>query len=324
MIVHDPIYGKTEIKGVLEDLIQSSAIQRLKKIRQAGAPACFKTEWNVSRYDHSIGVMLLVRRLGAGLEEQAAALLHDIGHTALSHFVDVVYERGDEDYHEQLAGELVANTEIPDILRSHGFTPDLILNVNSDRYPLLEQPLPHLCADRIDYTLRDQHLYFGVPLARVEAFLGSLRVSESGLIYADTEEQAEWFTACFYDEVAGFFMEPFNIYANQLLKPLVREAMEEGIIEKRDWLSTDGAFLDQLATYPPAKEVMEQLENPPALKKCPTDAADLVHRVKPRIIDPDVLYKGEIVPLSRVSGACRKRNLQASGLFEQGIRVQER
>jgi HD superfamily phosphohydrolase len=34
--------------------------------------------------------MLLVRRLGASLEEQIAALLHDVSHTAFSHVIDSV------------------------------------------------------------------------------------------------------------------------------------------------------------------------------------------------------------------------------------------
>jgi len=50
-----------------------------------------------TRFDHSVGVMLLIRKLGAGsspasalLKEQVAALLHDVSHTAFSHVIDYV------------------------------------------------------------------------------------------------------------------------------------------------------------------------------------------------------------------------------------------
>ncbi len=37
--------------------------------------------------------MMLVNRLGGSLEEQIAALLHDVSHTAFSHVIDYVLEQ---------------------------------------------------------------------------------------------------------------------------------------------------------------------------------------------------------------------------------------
>ena len=45
----------------------------------------------ITRYEHSVGVMLLARRVGGGLREQVAALLHDVSHTAFSHVIDHVF-----------------------------------------------------------------------------------------------------------------------------------------------------------------------------------------------------------------------------------------
>lgn len=64
MQVYDTIYGNFEIDGVLEELLQTEAMQRLKKIHQVGASFLVKPEWNITRYEHSIGVMLLVKMLG--------------------------------------------------------------------------------------------------------------------------------------------------------------------------------------------------------------------------------------------------------------------
>lgn len=88
----DAIYGRNEItEPVLLDLMKSDAMQRLKGISQHGVTALLGITPPFSRFDHSVGVMLLVRRLGASLEEQVAALLHDVSHTAFSHVIDFVF-----------------------------------------------------------------------------------------------------------------------------------------------------------------------------------------------------------------------------------------
>src|SRR5436190_23051682 len=88
---HDRVYGDVAIEepGIL-DLIGSPTFERLKGVRQAGPSALTFPFKNVTRFEHSLGVFLLLRRLGADRREQVAGLLHDISHTAFSHAVDFV------------------------------------------------------------------------------------------------------------------------------------------------------------------------------------------------------------------------------------------
>lgn len=72
------------------------------------------------RYDHSVGVMLLIRMLGGTLEEQIAGLLHDVSHTAFSHVADYVFENRDEDYHEIIFRSVVESSEYLLFLKSIG------------------------------------------------------------------------------------------------------------------------------------------------------------------------------------------------------------
>lgn len=74
--IKDFIYGEFEIDDVLVDLINCDAVQRLKNIHQVGATYLVKEDLDVTRYEHSVGVMLLIRLLGGSLEEQIAGLLH--------------------------------------------------------------------------------------------------------------------------------------------------------------------------------------------------------------------------------------------------------
>ena len=103
MVIHDSVYGGTDITSeVILELINARSIQRLKGIAQYGIPDEFYHRKNYSRYDHSVGVMLLLKRLGASEEEQIAGLLHDVSHTAFSHVIDwVVGEGGAEGYQDE-------------------------------------------------------------------------------------------------------------------------------------------------------------------------------------------------------------------------------
>lgn len=108
---------------------------------------------NHTRFDHSVGVMLLVRRSGGSWREQLAGLLHDVSHTAFSHLIDYVLGKVGEDYHEQRHADVLAQPAIQQALARHQFHYQDFLDL--DQYLLLDQPLPNLAADRIDYTPRD-------------------------------------------------------------------------------------------------------------------------------------------------------------------------
>lgn len=146
---------KVEItEPVLLDLMASDAMQRTKGVSQHGITALLGITPPFSRFDHSVGAMLLVRRLGGAVEEQIAALLHDISHTAFSHVIDFVFDdHSGQSYHEEKKEEVVANSDIPAILSRHG--KDWRAFMNEDDFFILEQPSPALCADRLDYFLRD-------------------------------------------------------------------------------------------------------------------------------------------------------------------------
>ena len=155
MLYNDPVYGKNKItEPVLLDLMATQAMQRTRGVLQHGVSALVGVTVPTSRFDHSMGVMLLVRRLGAVLEEQIAALLHDVSHTAFSHVIDYVFDgHNTQGYHEERKLEYVAGTDIPLMLANHGY--NWLDFMDEENFSLLEQDLPNLCADRLDYFLRD-------------------------------------------------------------------------------------------------------------------------------------------------------------------------
>ena len=49
------------------------------------------------------------------------------------------------------------NSEIPNILKRYGYNYKDIL-MNEEKWTILERKAPRLCADRVDYTLRDMYI----------------------------------------------------------------------------------------------------------------------------------------------------------------------
>lgn len=152
----ETFYGPFEVdEPVLIDLIHSHPMQRLKGIHQYGVSYYTTHREEYSRYDHSLGVFVILRAKGASLEEQIAGLLHDVSHTAFSHTGDWVFGREfqEGDYQSTIQRMYLTNSGIARILNKYGYTVDQVL-ANRAGFLMLEQPLPDLCADRIDYNIQ--------------------------------------------------------------------------------------------------------------------------------------------------------------------------
>lgn len=303
---------------MLGELVNSRPIQRLKGIRQGGASFLVNKEWNGTRYEHSVGVMLLCRLLGASLEEQIAGLLHDISHTAFSHVIDLVFEKENEDYHEEIFHEVVEKSEIPMILAKHGYDYQEVLGDDS-RYNILERPLPQLCADRIDYTLRNRFKCGSCSFEEIQIFLNELTVVDKKLCL-QTLQTAEWFVKMFYKEVIDFFLHPLNIYGYEMLANTLRIGFSENVISKNDLLKTDDELLEKLQQTKNKEvqlaltKVFEQVE----LSEDENNY-DFQRKLKKRLIDPFIYKCNQLLPASEVSEEISEMNRQASKKAERGV-----
>ena len=70
MKITDSIYGEFKVEPILEELIKTKEVQRLKGIHQGGASYLINIEWNVTRYEHSVGTMLFIRIMGGVLRNR--------------------------------------------------------------------------------------------------------------------------------------------------------------------------------------------------------------------------------------------------------------
>ena len=241
---HDRVYGDVAIEdpGIL-DLIGCPSFQRLKGVRQAGPSALAFPFKNVTRYEHSLGVFLLLRRLGADRREQVAGLLHDVSHTAFSHAVDFVFSSDEQDHHEQLKPLMLDRPDLARALGRLGYSPREFYD--DSVYPLLEQPLPWLCADRLDYFLRDGLACGVVTPEATERILGHLAVCDARIVFTDivvARQAVELFGAMNRDWWAG----PTEAFIYNEFAETLHEGMRLGVLHLDDLLTEDDHVLAQL------------------------------------------------------------------------------
>jgi HD superfamily phosphohydrolase len=280
MQIHDPIYGTFQAVPVIESLILSRPFQRLKKVHQGGAIFLVDPAMTQNRLDHSLGVFALVQKFGGSIQEQIAALLHDVSHTAFSHVTDYVFENKAEDYHESIFDKVVENSEIPEILAQYGFSTSILKDM--DAYRILEMPLPHLCADRLDYTLRDLLHIGAISQLETDVFLDSLTL-HAGALAVKSQEMADWITAQYQFLNASYFGKKEHVYANLQLAEILKTALANGQIAPDDLLRDDFELLDQLNAFSGPAAQLSALKNLSGL-------ADFVpqQKFKERILKPEV------------------------------------
>ena len=210
-IFHDPIHkeivfdsGKPEELMIME-LIDTTAFQRLRRIKQLGAASLLFHGAESSRFTHSIGVFCIARKIYKRLVESqlsfsknkfvlyGAALLHDLGHGPLSHTSEAIFDHD----HEKWSQKLVENySPINSILRKYDNELPRQIGELFESKQLFTKPLKTLISseidcDRLDYLLRDSYntgtKYGLVDLERIISALtfspdGNIAIKPKGII----------------------------------------------------------------------------------------------------------------------------------------------
>jgi uncharacterized protein len=272
-------------------------MQRLRGVLQHGISGLLGVTRPTSRFEHSIGVMILVSRLGASLEEQIAALLHDVSHTAFSHVVDYVFDGHDsQSYHEEQKGGWIARSDLPDVLGRFGYNWQDFLH--EERFRLLEQPAPALCADRLDYCLRDCRDLGIATDAEVQWTLSHLVVAGE-LIIMDDLAAARWLADTYIaaDDASWANFREVGLY--ELTAQAIRTAFRLGVFAEDDLWGTDATAWARLNASSDG-ELQAQLKLVSKDTRFVWDEAAPTFRVstKLRTIDPHVLVAGQVRLLS--------------------------
>lgn len=192
-VVNDPVYGFVSVpRGLLCELINHPAFQRLSRIRQLGMSALVYPGATHTRWAHSLGAYHLMREAFRALKEKGvfvfdveeegaeiAILLHDIGHGPFSHVLEHTLI-------EHLSHEEITRALMRRLNREFGGALGMAIQIYSDEYPkrFLNQLIcSQLDTDRLDYLCRDS-FYTGVREGNIGAarLIKMLSVADDRLV----------------------------------------------------------------------------------------------------------------------------------------------
>jgi uncharacterized protein len=199
--IRDQLYDRIPMSAEELALINTPPFLRLERIQQLGFASRVWPGARHTRFEHSLGVLHVMRKALAHLRAlpggeaitathartlAAAALLHDIGHYPYSHAIE---ELGDPVQPHELVGRRVITSDpIARVLRERwGVEPDRVAAI-IDPHGYELEPVDHLLrallsgpldVDKMDYLPRDARAC-GVPYGGVdtERLIDSLEIRE--------------------------------------------------------------------------------------------------------------------------------------------------
>lgn len=302
MIYKDIVYGTFEIEDpVILELISSKPVLRLKHITQHGATVYNKyfKERVITRFEHSIGVYLFLKKFNCPLEEQIAGLLHDVGHAVFSHVADLLFPHDESSFDDRSQKNIIRNSEIPAILKKHNLDIDYILN--KDKFPILEKSLPDLCADRIDYFFRDINL---VEKTDSNKFIKDMKKINNAIVF-NTKEIGLNFAEKYFNMDKTFWASSFQEFLYAVLADIITIAMRQGVLSLKDLHTKEDDVMDILMLSENNKivDLIEILLNSkPSDIKVSKIRKEGFYKIKSkvRIVDPYVISDNKFLRVSEI------------------------
>ncbi|MCK4811424.1 MAG: HD domain-containing protein, partial [Methanosarcinales archaeon] len=170
-VIRDPIHGYIELDDIMLSLVDTPAMQRLRRIRQLGLTSFVYPGANHTRFEHSLGTYHLANSLSGRIDDETgrlelrvAALLHDIGHGPLSHVTENLIKRHTGRSHEDIYHVIKEDLDLGRIFEENSLDVSRVASHIKGETNLGAALNSEIDVDRMDYLVRDAH-YTGVPLS---------------------------------------------------------------------------------------------------------------------------------------------------------------
>ncbi len=308
-------YGKIKMNKLSSEIIRAPEFKRLKKITLSGYKV-FLSPNNpfykkpVTIFEHSIGVYALLTSLGANYEERIMGLLHDISRPAFGHIIDFLfgdYEK--QEWHERVMESFLENSKINEICENHGLNlKRMVKKFRNGRYRYLDSPIPNICADRLDYSLRHIRSIFGEDL-----FWIARDIKKGSNLYFSSEKTALIYSLS-YLELSRYYNKDSGIFL--VISKILKKALEQGLIETKDFLERGEEEIYRILIKDrELKKILSLLKN--IRVEIDEKEFDFVVRTKRRYVDPFVREKR----LSEINKEFKRKIEEFLKEYEQGIRI---
>lgn len=227
-VFKDPVHRYVHVRDqLIWDLIKTKEFQRLRRIKQLGTLYLSFHTAEHSRFNHSLGVYEIVRRMideiFAGREQWhnenrplalCAALLHDLGHGPFSHCFEKIFNTDHELYTQQI---ILGDTEVNRVLSrvSPNFPKEVadVINKTHHNKLVISMISSQIDADRMDYLQRDA-FYTGVSYGSfdMERILRLMRPTKDEVVIKESGMHA----------VEDYLMSRYQMYWQVYFHPVSR------------------------------------------------------------------------------------------------------
>ncbi|GHH97970.1 HD domain-containing protein [Neobacillus kokaensis] len=229
-VFKDPVHRYVHVRDrAIWDLVGTKEFQRLRRIKQLGTTFLTFHGAEHSRFNHSLGVYEIVRRIiddvfdgrpewdnRDRLLTLCAALLHDLGHGPFSHAFEKVFDFDHEDFTRAI---ILGDTEVNKVLKN--VSPEFpekvaeVIAKTSEKKLVVSLISSQIDADRMDYLQRDAY-FTGVSYGQfdMERILRVMRPREEQVVIKKSGMHA----------VEDYIMSRYQMYWQVYFHPVSRSA----------------------------------------------------------------------------------------------------
>lgn len=248
--IYDPVHHFIELEPAEARLLDTPALQRLRRLRQLGLAYLAFPSAEHSRFSHALGALAVGTRafdevLRHGRQYftsendvayqrrlvRAALILHDVGHGPFSHACEAVLGVRHEDRTRAILARPELQAHLADIDVDSQHVADLILGQGQSQFPVLAELVsgPNLDADRMDYLQRDAY-FTGVAGGKYDAdqLLSSLRIFQvDGALVLGIDRRGVVALESFLLARYMMFASVYFHHTTRLFEKILQEALRE-------------------------------------------------------------------------------------------------
>lgn len=301
------IYSK-DFPMFIEELINTPEFKRLSNVgMNCGCEytsfPIFSEGKNYTRYDHSIGVALIVWHFTKDIKQSIAGLLHDISSPVFAHVVDFLNgDHVNQESTEEKTEEIIENSiEIQKILKKYNLTTGDVKDYHM--YPIADNNSPLLCADRLEYTLGNAYYYGFKSMEEIKDMYDDLVISKNEFgedeISFTSLDKAISFTSTALSN-SKVYSSDVDRFSMQYLADLLKLAVDKNIITLDDLYTTEDEIIKKMEKDEEIKLLFDSFKNLSQIttsKTKPEYGYWVNIPAKKRYINPQITCKGRVSSL---------------------------
>lgn len=303
------IYSK-DFPDFIKELINTPEFKRLSNVgMNCGCEytsfPIFSNGKDYTRYEHSIGVALIIWHFTKDIKQSIAGLLHDISSPVFAHVIDFL--NGDHETQEsteEKTEEIIANSmEIQEILKKYNLSTKDVYDYHM--YPIADNDSPLLSADRLEYTLGNAFYYGFKSMEEIRDMYEDLIVSinefgQSEISFSTLDKAIEF--TCVSIENSKVYSSNVDRFAMQYLADLLKLAVNKRVISMKDLYTVENQVISKLKKDEELKSMWKNFTKLSQIftsKEKPEYGYWVNIPAKKRYINPQVVSQGRVSSLSK-------------------------